>query len=104
MNKKQNTLRGGLQSLIKTAGTQPAAPEKKERNGKQPGRPRTYSREITKTSQAGVQGGYCRATYIVKESYIKRFKEIAYINRQSVKELAEQMFSDFLQAHKKDKL
>ena len=74
MSKK--TFSGGLNSLLG---------EKVEANltavKKQPGRPKTQFKEVTKSTQQGTKEGETRATFIVREDLLEKVKEIAYWDR-----------------------
>lgn len=67
---------GGLDSLL---GDEPLKPQ---------GRPKTKTREITKTSQEGLKENETRATFIVKEDTLEKLKAIAYWERLLHKEVA----------------
>ena len=63
---------------------------------KKAGRPRTNLREITKTSQAGTQEGWTRATFIVREDTLDKLKKLAYWDRKQIKEVIDEAFSSYL--------
>jgi hypothetical protein len=74
MSKKNFT--GGLSSLL---GDQPEQPKK--------GRPKTSTREITKTSQKGTKEDETRATFILQEELLDKLKAIAYWDRRLIKDV-----------------
>lgn len=74
MSKKNFT--GGLSSLL---GDQPEKPKR--------GRPKTSTREITKSSQEGTKENETRATFIVNEELLDKLKAIAYWDRILIKEV-----------------
>lgn len=74
MSKKNFT--GGLSSLL---GEQPEKPKR--------GRPKTSTREITKSSQEGTRESETRATFILNEALLEKLKAIAYWDRILIKEV-----------------
>jgi len=74
MSKKNFT--GGLNSLL---GDQPEKPKR--------GRPKTSTREITKSSQEGTKENETRATFIVNEELLDKLKAIAYWDRVLIKDV-----------------
>ena len=74
MSKKNFT--GGLNSLL---GDQPKKPKR--------GRPKTSTREITKSSQEGTKEKETRATFIVNEDLLDKLKAIAYWDRVLIKDV-----------------
>lgn len=74
MSKKNFT--GGLNSLL---GDQPEKPKR--------GRPKTSTREITKSSQEGTKEKETRATFIVNEELLEKLKAIAYWDRVLIKDV-----------------
>ena len=72
MSKK--TFAGGLNSLLG---------DQREKPG--PGRPKTSTREITKSSQEGTKENETRATFIVREDLLDKLKAIAYWERTMIK-------------------
>lgn len=63
------------------------------------GRPKTITREITKSSQEGLQGGWTRATFIMREDLVEKIKDVAYWDRKQVKEVV----NEAIEAYLKDK-
>ena len=57
----------------------------KQKNG--PGRPKTNTREITKSSQEGTKEGETRATFIINEAVLEKIKDLAYWERVTIKEV-----------------
>ena len=74
MSKKNFT--GGLNSLL---GDQPEKPKR--------GRPKTSTREITKSSQEGTKDKETRATFIINEELLDKLKAIAYWDRVLIKDV-----------------
>jgi len=60
------------------------------------GRPRTKTREITKSSQEGVEENYTRATFIVNEESLEKIKSIAYWERRTIKDVVEEALEGWL--------
>jgi len=61
------------------------------------GRPRTIYREYEKTSQEGLQDNYTRATFIVREDLLKKLKDYAYTERETLKDVVNRMLTEFLE-------
>ena len=61
------------------------------------GRPRTIYREYEKTSQEGLRDGYTRATFIVREDLLKKLKDYAYTERETLKDVVNKMLAEFLE-------
>ena len=60
------------------------------------GRPSTIKREITKSSQEGLQENWTRATFIMREDLLKRLKDYGYTDRRSLKDIMVEMVEAFL--------
>ncbi len=60
------------------------------------GRPRTVYREYEKSSQEGLREGYTRATFIVREDLLKKLKDYAYTERETLKDVVNKMIAQFL--------
>lgn len=60
------------------------------------GRPRTIYREYEKSSQEGLQDNYTRATFIVREDLLKKLKDYAYTERETLKDVVNRMLTEFL--------
>ena len=61
------------------------------------GRPRTIYREYEKSSQEGLQENFTRATFIVQEDLLKKLKDYAYTERETLKEVVNKMIAQFLE-------
>jgi hypothetical protein len=71
--------KGGLQSLLGEGETV-----------KKPGRPKTQTKTIEKSSQEGTKANETRATFIVNEDTLEKLKRIAYWDRLLIKEVVNQ--------------
>lgn len=80
MSKKNFT--GGLNSLL-------GDNDKPKR-----GRPKTSTKEITKSSQEGTKEKETRATFIVNEELLEKLKAIAYWDRKLIKEVVNTALQD----------
>lgn len=60
------------------------------------GRPRTIYREYEKSSQEGLQDNFTRATFIVREDLLKKLKDYAYTERETLKDVINKMLAEFL--------
>ena len=87
MSKKSFT--GGLNSLL-------GDNEKPKR-----GRPKTSTREITKSSQEGTKEKETRATFIVNEDLLDKLKAIAYWDRKLIKEVVDTALQDAVNKYEK---
>lgn len=88
MSKKDFT--GGLNSLLG---------EREERPKK--GRPPKVLKEITKSSQEGTKEKETRATFIVKEELLDKFKAIAYWERVLIKDVVNTALQDAIIKYEK---
>ena len=88
MSKKNFT--GGLNSLL---GDQPEKPKR--------GRPKTSTREITKSSQKGTKENETRATFIINEELLEKLKAIAYWDRKLIKEVVDTALQDAVDKYEK---
>ena len=88
------SFKGGLDTLL---GEQP----QKQPGRKKAGRPKTSTRAIEKSSQEGIKEGYTRATFIVKEELLEKFKAVAYWQRTLIKDMINVALEDFLTKHEK---
>jgi len=61
------------------------------------GRPRTIYREYEKSSQEGLRDGFTRATFIVREDLLKKLKDYAYTERETLKDVVNKMLAEFLE-------
>lgn len=76
---------------------EPAEPVKPEKELRQKqGRPRTIYREYEKSSQEGLQDNFTRATFIVREDLLKKLKDYAYTERETLKDVVNYMIQTFL--------
>lgn len=87
MSKKNFT--GGLNSLL-------GDNEKPKR-----GRPKTSTREITKSSQEGTKEKETRATFIVNEDLLDKLKAIAYWDRKLIKEVVDTALQEAVNKYEK---
>jgi len=87
MSKKNFT--GGLNSLL-------GDNEKPKR-----GRPKTSTREITKSYQEGTKEKETRATFIVNEELLDKLKAIAYWDRKLIKEVVDTALQDAVNKYEK---
>lgn len=88
MSKKNFT--GGLSSLL---GDQPEKPKR--------GRPKTSTKEITKTSQDGTKEFETRATFIINEGLLEKLKAIAYWDRLLIKDVVNPALQDAIDKYEK---
>jgi len=87
MSKKNFT--GGLNSLL-------GDNDKPKR-----GRPKTSTREITKSSQEGTKDKETRATFIVNEELLEKLKAIAYWDRKLIKEVVDTALQEAVAKYEK---
>lgn len=87
MSKKNFT--GGLNSLL-------GDNDKPKR-----GRPKTSTKEITKSSQEGTKEKETRATFIVNEELLEKLKAIAYWDRKLIKEVVDTALQDRVDKYEK---
>lgn len=93
MSKKD--FKGGLDSLLQpSTEPEPVAPQKRI------GRPKTSTREITKSSQEKCKEGEVRATFIVKEDLLEKLKDVAYWERSLIKDVVNTALRDYLDKKK----
>ena len=85
---------GGLSSLIPDGGEMKKDPR---------GRPRTYTREITKSSQEKTQEGETRATFIVREDTLEKIKALAYWERILIKDVVNRALQDAVDHYEAEK-
>ena len=88
MSKKNFT--GGLNSLL---GDQPEKPKR--------GRPKTSTREITKSSQEGTKENETRATFIINEELLDKLKAIAYWDRLLIKDVVNTALQEIVAKYEK---
>lgn len=87
MSKKNFT--GGLNSLL-------GDNDKPKR-----GRPKTSTREITKSSQEGTKENETRATFIINEELLDKLKAIAYWDRVLIKDVINTALQDVVAKYEK---
>jgi hypothetical protein len=101
MAKKNFT--GGLNSLLQN--TKNAEPEEKisakDESKNKPGRPKTSTKTITKTSEIGTKEGETRATFIVREEVLEKIFAIAYWEREQKKDIIDNALSEFIFRYEK---
>jgi len=68
---------------------------------KKPGRPKTSTRKVEKTSQEGTKEKETRATFIVNEDSLEKLKAIAYWDRKLIKEVVDEAIQDYIDKHEK---
>ena len=67
---------------------------------KKAGRPKTNTRVITSANQEGLKEGWTRKTFIVRENWIERIKDLAYWDRLQHKEALDQIMEEYFKQHK----
>lgn len=85
------------QAEILKQGAPTQSPKTKKRRARQGAR-----RVITKTSQEGLPNNWTRATFIMREDLLEKFKDVAYWDRKPVKELFDEMLQKYI-AHRQKK-
>lgn len=88
MSKKD--FKGGLNSLLGEA-----------KEVKKVGRPKTSTREITKSSQEGTKENETRATFIVKEDILDKLKAVSYWERSLIKDVVNTALGSYLETYEK---
>jgi hypothetical protein len=94
MDRKGKNFKSGLDSLLQDTRSEEAPDEMPEKAAR--GRPKTSTREITKTSQEGTKEGETRATFIIKEDLLEKVKAIAYWDRQQIKSVISDALESYL--------
>lgn len=87
MSKKNFT--GGFNSLL-------GAKDKPAR-----GRPKTTTKEVTKSSQEGTKENETRATFIINEELLDKLKAIAYWERVLIKEVVAEALQEAVVKYEK---
>lgn len=64
------------------------------------GRPKTQTKEITKSSQDGTKENETRATFIVKENLLEELKAIAYWDRVLIKDVLNTAIQEYVDEYK----
>ena len=91
--KKDFKTSGGLSAILGES----KAPEKAK-----VGRPKTSTREITKSSQEGTKENETRATFIINEDLLENLKSIAYWERILIKEVVDTALQEYLEKYEKE--
>ena len=94
MDRKGKNFKGGLDSLLRDTRSEEELEKPSEKAVR--GRPKTSTREITKTSQEGTREGETRATFILKEDLLEKVKAIAYWDRQQIKTVISDALESYL--------
>ena len=94
MDRKGKNFKSGLDSLLQDTRSEEVPDEVAEKVTR--GRPKTSTREITKTSQEGTKEGETRATFIIKEDLLEKVKAIAYWDRQQIKSVISDALESYL--------
>ena len=50
-----------------------------------------------KTTQQGLQDGWTRATFILREDYLQKLKELAYWERKTIKGVIDEALGSYLE-------
>lgn len=90
--KKNMPVAGGINSLIGDTSEEPA----------KRGRPKTSTREVTKTSQEGTKESETRATFIVSEDLLDKCKAIAYWDRVLIKDVIGIALQDYVDKYRRE--
>lgn len=75
----------------------------RQRNSKKKrrmGRPKTSTREITRTTQDGCKEGWDRATFIIREEYKERLRALACWEGKEIKEVVDEALTEYLREKK----
>ncbi|PRY13739.1 hypothetical protein CLV24_105109 [Pontibacter ummariensis] len=89
--KKNMPMSGGLSSLIGESNEEPT----------KRGRPKTSTKEVTKTSQEGTKESETRATFIVNEDLLEKCKAIAYWDRVLIKDVIGTALQEYVEKYEK---
>jgi hypothetical protein len=54
----------------------------------------------TKTSYDGLREGWTRATFILREDYLKKIKSLAYWKRKNIKQVMDDVLQEYLKGKK----
>lgn len=65
------------------------------------GRPQTNFKEVKSESERGTLAGETRATFIVKEEHLTKLKQIAYWNRQQLKQVVAEALLEAITKYEK---
>lgn len=91
MSKK--SFSGGFESLLGNAN--------EGENKPKVGRPKTQTKEVTKTSQDGTKENETRATFIVNEELLEKLKAIAYWDRVLIKDVVNSALEEAVSKYEK---
>lgn len=91
-----SSLLGGKPKAKKKRATKKVAEPKPKR-----GRPKTSTKEITKTSQIGTKEKETRATFIVNEEQLDKVKAVAKLSGSQIKEVVAEALDRFIKAYEK---
>lgn len=94
MDRKGKNFKSGLDSLLQNTRSEEDSDEASKKATR--GRPKTSTREITKTSQEGTKEGETRATFIIKEDLLEKVKALAYWDRQQIKSVISDALESYL--------
>jgi hypothetical protein len=97
MSKKNFKTELGLKTGLSSTITGSKTPEVKTKVG----RPKTQTKEITKSSQEGTKENEVRATFIVNEELLDKLKAIAYWERILIKEVVNKALEDAILKYEK---
>ena len=65
------------------------------------GRPRTSTRKITRTSEVGLREGWTRATFIVKEEFLRKIEGVARRDKKLKKDVIDEALAFYLKSKKR---
>lgn len=82
---------GGINSLL---GEAPVEIPKR-------GRPKTSTKEITKSSQEGTKENETRATFIINEGLLEKLKAMAYWERSLIKDVVNEALQEAVAKYEK---
>lgn len=83
---------GGLGTLLSETSEEPA----------KRGRPKTSTKEVTKTSQEGTKESETRATFIVREDLLETCKAIAYWDRVLIKDVIGSALQEYVEKYERE--
>jgi hypothetical protein len=52
------------------------------------------------SSQRGLQDGWTRATFILRENHLEKIKELAYWERKTIKEVIDEALGNYLEGRR----
>jgi hypothetical protein len=74
--------------------------KKKSKQDKQSNSNNTSLQSKPKSTQAGLPGGWSRATFIMREDHLEKIKAVAYWDRKQIKEVMEEAIEGYLKVKK----